>query len=213
MKIIGGDLLRELGREKSESYRALYSGLGWFLTVALAFLAGFANKLSDPKSVEISVLHLWVVVAAISISLRYYSRALLDYINMQAWSRLFNAYTLALASDDSTTKARELYFWELYRRLVTDWNSPVSLGKVVRDTIQIGFGHLFLLELSVLGYIVYEVKKQQGFCAIVLPLTVLLASALIEYRRLDYRRFRCVELPAQPMPPGSSPASVHSTAA
>src|SRR6266568_281538 len=114
MKMVGDGLLRELGREKSESYRALYSGLGWFLTVALAFLVAFANKLSSSNVDGISVSYLWVVAIAISLTMRYYSRALLDYINMQSWSRLFNAYTLAWAAEDADKERRNNYFWELH---------------------------------------------------------------------------------------------------
>lgn len=206
MKMMGDGLLRELGREKSESYRALYSGLGWFLTVALAFLMAFANKLSSSNADGISIPYLWVVAIAISFTMRYYSRALLDYINMQSWSRLFNAYTLAWAAEDTDKVGCNNYFWELHQELVIKWQSPVKLRKAIFDTIRIGFGHLFLLEFGVLAAICWRLRGQVNLWDVLGPILIVVGSAIYEYRGLNYRRFEYIYLPPPPNPaPAATP--------
>lgn len=191
MKTQSDSFLRELGREKSESYRALYQGLGWFLTVSLAFLAVIGQRLVGPQF-EPNAGHLWAMVFVFAMTFRYFSRAMLDCINMQSWSLLFNAYTKVMHADDSERENLGAGFWKLYELYVFQWRSPIRLGKAVRDTIKIGYGYLLLLEAAIFGFVLHRIGACQIFCfpKYWTALVTLVAAVLYELHLLEYSRFQ-----------------------
>lgn len=195
MKTSSDSFLRELGREKSESYRALYQGLGWFLTVSLAFLALIGQRLAG-QSFEPAPAHLWALVFASAMTLRYFSRAMLDCINMQSWSLLFNAYTRIMHAEESESKELGAAFWKLYDLYVFQWKSPIPFRKAFFDTIKIGYGYLVILEFAMLGFVL----KRIGLCQLSdlgywSALAFLGAAAVWEISLLDYSRFKYSEPP------------------
>lgn len=200
MKTNSDSFLRELGREKSESYRALYQGLGWFLTVSLAFLALVGQRLAG-QTFEPAPAHLWALVFAAAMTFRYFSRALLDCINMQSWALLFNAYTRVMHADEAESQRLGAGFWKIYDLYVFQWKSPIPFRKAFFDAIKIGYGYLVALEFAMLVFVI----KRIGICEISADgrywsaLVVLAVVAVWEVSLLSYSRFEYAE-PAEDVP-------------
>lgn len=189
-------LLKELGREKSESYRALYMALGWFLTVTLAIGAIVAKDMGElPSGAPLPVFWVASMVAIIIITARYYSRAMNDYVNMQVWSKLFNRCGAVLLSQNEKNKKESgEHFKRLYATYVCDWNSIIPRRKIVSDTLDMGYGHLIFLELCLLDLIVYKMSSAGQNMAISISLLFLILFISNEvYWFFTYRRFKYVK--------------------
>lgn len=203
MKIIGDSFIRELGREKSESYRALYQGLGWFLTVSLAFLALIGQKMVGSE-IQVGAGHLWGLVIVFCITLRYFCRGLLDYINMQAWVKLFNSYTRVIHADTEVERENlHREFWRLYELYVFDWKSPIPLRKAIWDMMRIGYLHLILLEVGMLGYVLVNIGAGLNTLTCWSALGLLVAGLILEGSGFNYKRFEYA-VPASPAPPADA---------
>lgn len=187
--------LKELGREKSESYRSLYTALGWFLTVTLAIITIAARDIAilQPES-QLSTFWLLAMVSIVIVTSRYYSRAMMDYVNMQVWSKLFNKCALMLLTPDRDQKMQLEQFKKLYITYVCDWQSIIKRRKVIRDTLDIGYGHLIFFELCLLDLTVYKMAKSGCYVAIFLSLSLMAAFVGYEvYGLFTYRRFKYVD--------------------
>ena len=188
-------LLKELGREKSESYRALYMALGWFLTVTLAIITIAARDIAILQAgSQLSAFWLFAMVSIIIITSRYYSRAMMDYVNMQVWSKLFNKCALMLLSPDRDKKMELEQFKKLYITYICDWQSIIKRRKTIRDTLDIGYGHLIFFELCLLDLTIYKMATAGYYATILISLAFLTAFVGYEiYGLFTYRRFKYID--------------------
>jgi len=138
----------EVGREIGVASSQLHQTTNWSIGITMAAVSAIAlSKGPYPQPWTMAA-----VVVAFILVLRFFVRSCLAYVNLDKWNKVHRAiteYRLGLSSDQ-----REACLSRIEQAISAyhiQWHSPRPIGKLLWSNLKLGYLHLFLILLALLG--------------------------------------------------------------